>query len=111
MVTSTLSLVQKRIYSLLNKFKDLHNSKILDDDSFFKELFILAYELGKEDYVEDAITMLQKIDIGYFSYRQMRQAEEDPIYNAVIISLKEIIKSHKEYNVNSLMPNVPPGEA
>jgi hypothetical protein len=111
MVTSTLSPFQRRIYNLLDKFRDLHNSKILDDDAFFKELFVLAYELGKEDYIEEAITMLQKIDIGYFSYRQMKQAEDDPIYNAIIISLKEMIKCYKEYNVNSLMPTQGPGEA
>jgi hypothetical protein len=111
MFNPSVSPAQKRIYMLMNKFRDLRESNVLDDDGYFKELVILAYELGKEDLVDDAISMLLKVDVNYFGRRQMRQAEEDFVYRSIIYALKEIIEEHKEFNTNTLMPTQAPADA
>lgn len=111
MINPTLSDIQRRVYDLLNKFQDLRASEILDDDGYFKQIVILAYELGKEDLVDDAITMLLKVDPNYFGMRQRRQAEDDPMYKLAMVNLAGIIQEHRMLNVNVVVPNVPPGIA
>ena len=96
---------------LMNKFRDLRDSNILDDNGYFKELVILAYELGKEGFVDDAITMLLRIDVEYFGRRQLKQAEDDPIYKGILENLQLMIEEHYETSVNTLMPTQGPAQA
>jgi hypothetical protein len=102
---------KRRIFGLAEKFHDLRESKVLSHVEYSKQIIILASELAKEDFNNEALSLLLKVEPSYFINHQHLHAEDDVIYKNIVLDLADRLETHIRDTVSPVMPNVPSGEA
>ncbi|MDE2425684.1 MAG: hypothetical protein KGO96_07240 [Elusimicrobia bacterium] len=107
-MSSSLVILQKKAYEMLDKLNDLKDNHILSEDMYHKELIFLAYDLAKEDHVDEALSMILRIDKKYFMGVQEEQAKDDPLYKEIILKLADKIKDSSK---PIIIPTQDPAEA
>lgn len=102
---------KRRIFGLVDKFHDLRESKVLSHSEYHKQIIILSYEMAKEGFATEALSLLLKVEPSYFVNFQHIHANEDTVYKNMVLDLAERLEAHLQQTTSSLMPNVPPGDA